>query len=57
MCMLFQTRPFWRQFRVPLSLVREKFLLYFGKEEIEIKDLEKAQSIIFKALTTSQEYI
>ena len=58
MCMmLFQTRPFWIEFRVPLSLVREKFLFYFGKEEIEIKDLEKAHSIIFKALTTSQEYI
>ena len=58
MCMMmFQTRPFWLQFSVPLSLVREKFLFYFGDEGIEIKDLEKAHSIIFKALTTSQERI
>lgn len=56
MCMMmFQTRPFWLQFGVPLSLVREKFLFYFGYEETEIKDLRKANKIIFRALSTSQE--
>ena len=53
--MMFQTRPFWLQFGVPLSLVREKFLFYFGYEETEIKDLRKANKIIFRALSTSQE--
>ena len=57
MCMIFQARSFWLQFRIPISFVREKFLFYFGIEETEVKDLKEAHSIIFKALTTSQERI
>ena len=38
MCMIFQARSFWLQFRIPISFVREKFLFYFGNEETEVKE-------------------
>ena len=57
MCMIFQARSFWLQFRIPISFVREKFLFYFGNEETEVKDLKEAHRIIFNALKTSQDLI
>lgn len=57
MCMIFQTRPFWRCMRVPNKKLRNKFEEFFGTEEIEITECDKAVKLLLDVVSTIQERI
>lgn len=57
MCMIFQTRPFWRCMRVSNKKLRNKFEEFFGTEEIEITECDKAVKLLLDVVSTIQERI
>ena len=52
---VFMTRPYWLELSIPQSVVREKYIEYFGSENIEISTRKEAVDYMLKITGKIQE--
>lgn len=57
MCMLFQTRHFWKCMHVPNGKLRKRFEYFFGNSEVEITERNEAIGILLNIVSTIQKSI
>ena len=52
---VFMTRQYWLELSIPQSVVREKYIEYFGSEKIEISTRKEAVDYLLKITGKIQE--
>ena len=54
MCIMFQTRAFWKCMRVPTNKLKNRFEFFFGTKNLEISNRNDAKNLLLNVVTTIQ---